>query len=74
MAEIFKFYCAERVASAGKQHHHMESFDDLDLEQAPQEWQILPAPSLLPYGAISSVKLAWNPAGNSPQKDSLACH
>lgn len=50
----------------------MESFDDLDLEQAAQDWQILPAPSLLPYGAIFSVKLAWNPAGKSPQEDSPA--
>lgn len=46
-----------------RQHHHMESFDDLDLDQASQEWQISPAPSLHPYGAISSVKLAWIPTG-----------
>ncbi|BDA42294.1 hypothetical protein COCOBI_03-1810 [Coccomyxa sp. Obi] len=53
----------ERASSIGRQSRHMDGFDDLDLERAPQEWQIHSAPSLLPYGEILSVILSWNPAG-----------
>ncbi len=49
----------------------MESFDDLDLERAPQDWQIDPALSMLPYGGISSVILNWNPAGGANPSPSL---
>ncbi|CAL8468022.1 g7561 [Coccomyxa elongata] len=52
----------ERASSVSRQSRHMESFDDLDLERAPQDWQIDPALSMLPYGGISSVILSWNPA------------